>query len=101
MNSTNLGLSQKNGDDMKFSTLILTALLALPLIARAEVKKAADVKEAVATTELRANEAFNRGQYSLARELFTKVSDKVKDDKTRYGAIQEQIRVCETKIKEL
>jgi hypothetical protein len=86
---------------MKLSVLILTALLAVPFIARAEDKKPADAKDSVSTMELRANEAFNRGQYSLAKELFTKVSDKVKNDKTRLGAIQEQMRVCDTKIKEL
>jgi hypothetical protein len=87
---------------MKLSTLILTAMLAFSFVARAaEDKKPADKKDALSTMELRANEAFNRGQYSLAKDLFTKVADKVKDDKTRLGAIQEQIRVCETNIKQL
>jgi hypothetical protein len=100
---------------MKLSILILTAVLAVPFVARAEDKKpaaddkkpvtdtkpAADAKDALATMEVRASEAFNRGQYSLAKELFTKIADKVKDDKTRLGAIQEQIRVCETNIKQL
>jgi hypothetical protein len=88
---------------MKLSTLILTALFALPVLARAEDKKPDDSagKDAIAKMEVRANEAFNRGQYSLAKELFTKVADKVKDDKTRLGAIQEQIRVCDTNIKQL
>jgi hypothetical protein len=87
---------------MKLSTLILTAMLAFSFVARGEDKKPADdKKDAVSTMELRANEAFNRGQYSLAKDLFAKVADKVKDDKTRLGAIQEQIRVCETNIKQL
>jgi hypothetical protein len=86
---------------MKLSILILTAMLAIPFVARGEDKKPDDKKDAVSTMELRANEAFNRGQYSLAKDLFTKVADKVKDDKTRLGAIQEQIRVCETNIKQL
>jgi hypothetical protein len=92
---------------MKLSVVILAALLAtgafvaLPFVARAEDKKSSDGKDSVATIELRANEAFNRGQYSLAKELFTKVIDRVKDDTKRTGAIQEQIRVCDTNIKQL
>jgi len=86
------------------STLLLSiaAFVAVPLIARAEDKKpAAESKDTVASAELRANEAFNRGQYSLAKELFTKVLDRVKDDAKRTAMIQEQVRVCETKIKDL
>jgi hypothetical protein len=86
---------------MKLTALVLALLLSLSFVARAEDKKTTDAKDAVTTIERRATEAFNRGQYSLAKELFTKISDKVKDDKTRYGAMQEQIRVCDTKMKEL
>jgi len=102
---------------MKLTAAILTAALATPLVAQADdntkpaatppaaaaqvAKNAKDTKDNPTTLELRANEAFNRGQYSLAKELFTKVAEKVKDDKKRYGAIQEQIRVCETNIKQL
>jgi len=86
---------------MKLTALVLTALLAFSLVARGEEKKQATGRESVPAMEVRANEAFNRGQYSLAKELFTKVSDKVKDDQTRYGALQEKIRVCDTKMKEL
>jgi hypothetical protein len=89
------------GAQMKPSILVLTALLALPFVTRAEDKKPTDAKDPIATMEVRASEAFNRGQYSLAKELFTKIADKVKDDKTRLGAIQEQIRVCDTNIKQL
>ena len=98
---------------MKFAVITLSALLALPMAtARAADAKAAptpapkaDTKPAggdTATLEQRANEAMNRGQYSLAKDLFNKVSDRIKDtDKKRYAAIQEQIRVCETNIKQL
>lgn len=83
---------------MKCLVMFLSAFLAFGFIARADDKK--PEKDSVSTMELRANEAFNRGQYSLAKELFTKVAERVKDDKKRYGAIQEQIRVCETNIKQ-
>lgn len=100
---------------MKFAVITLSGLLALPLAA--PTARAADAKAApapaakadskpaggdTATLEQRANEAMNRGQYSLAKDLFNKVGDRIKDtDKKRYAAIQEQVRVCETNIKQL
>lgn len=85
---------------MKLLTLLLAASLAFA--AFAEDKKPDPKPESLPTMELRANEAFNRGQYSLAKELFTKVADRVKDtDKKKYAALQEQIRVCEKNIKDL
>ena len=86
---------------MKLTALILAALLALPLVARAEGKQKPAGRDSVPVLEVRANEAFNRGQYSLAKELYTRISDKVKNDQTRYGAMQEKIRVCDAKMKEL
>src|SRR6476646_7008233 len=97
------------GVELKFAVITLSGLLALPLAApsaRAADAKAApapaadktDTKPAgdTATLEQRANEAMNRGQYSLAKDLFNKVGDRIKDtDKKRYAAIQEQVRVCE------
>jgi hypothetical protein len=93
---------------MKFGILIFAALLATAAyvavpVARAEDKKPAPTKEKdpVGAMELRANEAMNRGQYSLAKELFTKVLDRVKDDAKRTAMIQEQVRVCDSTIKQL
>ena len=95
-------------------TLALSALLGAPAAfaqdkapapaadTKAETKKA-DEKDSLPTLEQRANEAFNRGQYSLAKEHFTKVADRIKADpaqKARYDAIQEKIRVCETSIRQ-
>src|SRR5947208_6292919 len=85
---------------MKWTAFILMSCLALGLVARADDKKP-ETKDSVSTMELRANEAFNRGQYSLAKELFNKVAERVKEDKKRYEAIQEQIRVCDKNIKDL
>jgi hypothetical protein len=99
------------GVDMKFAVMTLSGLLALPLVApaacaadtKAATPAAAPAKtDATATLEQRANEAMNRGQFSLAKDLFTKVADRIKDtDKKRYAAIQEQIRACEASIKQL
>ena len=97
---------------MKWTSLCLTCLLAVaPAATRAQdaKKPAQDPKakeearqDSTNTMEQRATEAFNRGQYSLAKELFTKVADRVKDsDKKRYERAQEQIRVCDTNIKQL
>jgi len=96
---------------MRLTRLCLAGVLAMsPAFAGAQEKKPAQDPKAkeearqdsIDTMEKRANEAFNRGQYSLAKELFTKLADRVKDsDKKRYGAIQEQIRVCDTNIKQL
>jgi len=86
---------------MKWSALVLSGLLAFPMLGRAADAPATKPAESVTTLEVRASEAMNRGQYSLAKDIFTKVAERVKDDKTRYGAVQEKIRVCETKIKEL
>ena len=86
---------------MKLTALVLTVLFAFPLVTRAEEKQKPAGRDSVPVLEVRANEAFNRGQYSLAKELYTRISDKVKDDQTRYGAMQEKIRVCDAKMKEL
>jgi hypothetical protein len=88
---------------MRTLSLMLCAVLAVAFVARAEdAKPAADApKESATALEVRANEAFNRGQYSLAKDLFTKVAERVKDDPKRVKAIEEQIRVCTTNIKQL
>ena len=93
---------------MKYGILIFAVLLGVVAyvsvpFAHAEDKKPAGSKEKdpVATMELCANEAMNRGQYSLARDLFTKVLDRVKDDSKRTAMIQEQVRVCDASIKQL
>jgi hypothetical protein len=95
---------------MKLLNLLLIALLATSLSVRAEDKKPAPApaaatkeKDSVSTLELRANEALNRGQFSLAKDLFTKVTDRLKSeskpDQKRLDAIAEQIRACEANIK--
>jgi len=95
---------------MQLKNLLLSVAITFPSVAFAQDKKPAAQpaeqkaeakQDSTATLELRANEAFNRGQYSLAKDLFNKVIDRVKDDKKRVGQLQEQIRVCETNIKQL
>jgi hypothetical protein len=69
----------------------------LPAAAPAKVADDKDSK-----FEARATEAFNRGQYSLAKELFTKAAAAVKDtDAKKYAQLQDQVKACEKNIREL
>src|SRR6478672_1394493 len=47
--------------------------------------------------ELRANQAFNRGEYVTALPLLKTLADTV-NEPSRLGAIQEKIRVCQKAI---
>jgi hypothetical protein len=87
---------------MKLRASVLVALIAVTLLVRAEDKKppAGGDKDAVSTLERRAKDAFDRGQYALAKGLYSRVAERVPDDKKRYAALQEQIRACDAKIKE-
>jgi hypothetical protein len=91
----------------RFSALLLSLAVVIgvpmaPQIALGQDKKDEEKQDSLPKLELRANEAFNRGQYSLAKELFAKVAERVKDkDKKKYEMIQEQIRACENSIKQL
>src|ERR1700712_2689864 len=102
-----------------YQKIALAALLGLPMSAMAQEKKdvapaaikapankptevKADDKDSPTKYEVRGNEAFNRGQYSLAKELFTKAAERLKEsDPKKNGLLQEQIRACEKNIKEL
>ena len=48
--------------------------------------------------EVRAETAFNRGEYALALPMLKQVADQVKSNPDRLATIQEQIRVCEKQI---
>jgi len=48
--------------------------------------------------ELRANQAFNRGEYATALPLLKKLAEQVKEQPSRLGAIEEKIRVCQTAL---
>jgi len=51
--------------------------------------------------EMRANQAFNRGEYAIALPLLKQVADAAKDEPSRLGAIQEKIRVCQKALDSL
>ncbi len=54
-----------------------------------------------AQLEIRANQAFNRGEYNTALPILKKLSDTFKDEPGRLGPIQEKIRVCEKALASL
>ena len=51
-----------------------------------------------APLELRATQAFNRGEYALALPMLKKLEQQMGDDAKRVGPIQERIRVCEKNL---
>jgi hypothetical protein len=55
----------------------------------------------IAQLEIRANTAFNRGEYNTALPILKKLSETFKDEPTRLGPIQEKIRVCEKALSAL
>ncbi|HSI32338.1 MAG TPA: DUF3299 domain-containing protein [Tepidisphaeraceae bacterium] len=78
----------------------LTARAADPKPLAAAPAKVADDKDF--KFEARATEAFNRGQYSLAKELFAKAAERVKEsDPKKSAQLQDQVKACEKNIKEL
>jgi hypothetical protein len=51
--------------------------------------------------EMRANQAFNRGEYATALPLLQKIAEVAKNEPSRLGAIQEKIRVCQKALDSL
>jgi hypothetical protein len=51
--------------------------------------------------EVRANQAFNRGEYATALPLLQKLAEQVKGQPSRLGAIEERIRVCQKALDSL
>jgi hypothetical protein len=72
---------------------LLVALCATPLFG--QTTKPADDPAAV---QLRATQAFNRGEFAVALPLLQKVADTLKDKPDQAGQVQEQIRVCQKNL---
>jgi hypothetical protein len=51
--------------------------------------------------EMRANQAFNRGEYATALPLLQKIAEVARNEPSRFGAIQEKIRVCQKALDSL
>src|SRR5437762_6919468 len=54
--------------------------------------------QTTAALEVRATEAFNRGQYALALPMLRKLATAYQDRADKVGPIAEEIRVCEKNI---
>jgi hypothetical protein len=79
---------------MRFMLATLT-LLMLASLANAQTTQPAASDAAL---ELRATQAFNKGDYGQALPMLQKLADNLKSDKSqadKLGMIQEQIRVCQ------
>jgi hypothetical protein len=75
-----------------FASLALAGTLALTVPA----SRAADENPpSTAQLEIRANTAFNRGEYNTALPILKKLSETFKDEPAKLGAVQEKIRVAE------
>ncbi len=85
---------------MRLHTLILTALLATVSVAGAQATRPASLTPDP-RLELRANQAFNRGEYATALPLLKSLAEAAKNEPSRLGAIQEKIRVCQTALDSL
>jgi hypothetical protein len=51
--------------------------------------------------ELRANQAFNRGEYATALPMLKTLAEAAKNEPSRLGALQEKIRVCQKALDSL
>jgi hypothetical protein len=94
-------LSLKEVTMLSRSTFVLVvALLGGSLLAApAATQPAIDARDP--RVELRANQAFNRGEYATALPLMQALADAVKDEPSRLGPIQEKIRVCQKALASL
>jgi hypothetical protein len=81
----------------KRSGLFLTALLAFAPLSFAQTSKPAKVDPRV---EIRASEAFNRGEFATALPMLQQVVAG-STDQQKIGALNEQIRVCQKALDSL
>src|SRR5437588_11576122 len=104
------GTFDDGDDEMAFLTtlgkaVLATALAAAPALGVFAAEAAATNRPASTTKpvgggalEVRAQTAFNRGEWSLALPMLKQVATDAKDNPDRLAAVQEQIRVCERQI---
>jgi len=74
--------------------LILSVIwIGSPRVSAQTTQPAIDARDP--RVELRANQAFNRGEYATALPLLNALAVVAKDEPSRLGAIQEKLRVCQ------
>lgn len=86
---------------MKSSLITLVAVLMGLNFAGAAARAVDENPPSTAQLEIRANTAFNRGEYPAALPILQKLAEVFKDNPTRLGPIQEKIRVAEKAIASL
>lgn len=74
------------------------SILLLALCAGQSFAQTTKPAEDAAAVQLRATQAFNRGEFAVALPLLQKVADQFKDKPDQVGQIQEQIRVCQKNL---
>ena len=91
---------------LKLMLIAVMCLMTASLAVAADEKKA----DATITMELRANEAFNRGQNSLAKDLFAKVVERIRDEPGNIGpyrstpvagGIERRFRGCDCRYEDV
>lgn len=83
---------------MKRIVLLGLILSALPLVTPLFSDTKAPETPSTATIEVRANAAFDKGDYATALPLLMIVAKQSQDQKDKLGPIQERIRVCQTNL---
>ena len=83
---------------MTHCNLIAVVILALAGVTAAQTTQPAGIDPRM---EVRANQAFNRGEYATALPMLQKLAELAKDQPSRLGAIQERIRVCQKALDSL
>src|SRR5579863_9470577 len=74
--------------------LVVAIILVLSPMIGAQATRPA-INSSDPRVEMRANQAFNRGEFSTALPLFQALAQAAKSEPSRLGAIQEKIRVCQ------
>lgn len=82
---------------LKYLTLILLLAAVMQITANGQTP-ATQPAPSVAEIELRATQAFTRGDYAVALPLLQKVVVQLKDQPERLGPLQEMIRVAQRNI---
>jgi len=75
--------------------VVLAILLGFGSLVAAQTTRPASAPDP--RLELRANQAFNRGEYAAALPMLKTLAESIKEP-SRLGAIQEKIRVCQTAL---
>jgi hypothetical protein len=83
----------------RLALLVLMMLIGSSALAVPTTQPAIDARDP--RVELRANQAFNRGEYATALPLMQALADAAKDEPSRLGPIQEKIRVCQKALASL